>query len=436
MKKILILPFLFIGLFAECQDLLRSGPMLGYNEMREVMVWAQMNEACIVELVYAPDSLPEKEFRSAPVAADPNLAFAVHLLADSVEPGVKYIYDIYANGENQTPDRNLSFSTQPLWQHRTAPPSLRIATGSCTYINEEAYDRPGDPYGSNYGIFESIAAQEPDMMLWLGDNVYLREADWFSRTGILRRYTHMRSLPELKNLLAATHHYAIWDDHDYGPNNALRSFPRKELTLEAFKLFWANNGYGINGMKGITGAFEFGDVDFFLMDNRWFRTDYGMATVDEQILGKEQIDWLIELLKYSRAPFKFVAVGGQVLNSAKKYENHANYEEERAELLNRIAEEDIEGVVFLTGDRHHSEVSKVQIGEITIYDVTVSPLTSRTYDATNEENDNRIEGSHIAVHNFGLLEVSGPYGNRQLKVRFLDADGRDLWSYTLSQSDF
>jgi alkaline phosphatase D len=410
--------------------------MLGYSEMREVMVWAQMNEPCIVELVYWPDTLPDYEYRSAPQAADPDQAYSVHLLADSVQPGVKYGYDIYANGENQTAARDLDFTAQPLWQYRTDPPRVKIALGSCAYLNEERYDRPGKGYGSNYGIFESIAADDPDMMLWLGDNIYLREADWFTRTGILARYSHFRALPELEDLWTTAHHYAIWDDHDYGPNDAVRSFPRKDLTLEAFKIFWANNGYGVNELGGITNAFQYGDVDFFLMDNRWNRTENDLATVPEQMLGQDQIDWLIELLAYSRAPFKFVAVGSQILNSAKKYENYANYEEERAELLNRIAAEKIEGVVFLTGDRHHSELSMVEIDGIKMYDLTISPLTSGTHEPKDEVNENLIEGSLLSVHNYGLMEVTGAFRDRTLKMEMRDAKGELLWEYSIHQDDF
>ncbi len=153
--------------------------MKGYTEMREAIIWVQMEEACIVELVYWPDTLPEHEFRSLAKAAAPENANVVHLIADSLEPGVTYGYSIYANGENQTSDRELTFSTQSLWQFRTAPPELKIALGSCAYINEEKYDRPGKSYGSSYGIFETIASENPDMMLWLGDNIYLREVDWF-----------------------------------------------------------------------------------------------------------------------------------------------------------------------------------------------------------------------------------------------------------------
>jgi alkaline phosphatase D len=407
--------------------------MKGYTEMREAAIWVQMTEACIVELVYWPDTLPEREYRSLAKAATPENAFVALLVADSLEPGVEYGYTVYANGKNQTQERELTFSSQKLWQFRTDPPELKIALGSCAYINEEKYDRPGKAYGNNYGIFETIADQNPDMMLWLGDNIYLREVDWFSRSGIQSRYTHSRSLPELQRLLATANHYAIWDDHDYGPNDATRTFPFRDETLDAFKLFWANNNYGVNDLGGITSAIEYGDAHFFFLDNRWHRSEANMKTIDEQMLGEEQIDWLIELLKYSRAPFKFVACGSQVLNTAAVYENYANYEKEREKLLNRIADEGITGVIFLTGDRHHSEMSMVEIDGIKIYDLTISPLTSGTHKAGDEKNENRIEGSLINEHNFGLLNITGPRKERRVEIQILNDSGEQLWSYKIAE---
>jgi len=433
MKRLISTLLLLCPLLLSAQDLIKSGPMKGYTEMREALIWVQMEQACIVELVYWPDTMPEREYRSLAKAAAPENANVVHLVADSVEPGVTYGYAIYANGKNQTQDRELTFSSQALWQYRTDPPKLKIALGSCAYINEEKYDRPGKSYGSTYQIFETIADQNPDMMLWLGDNIYLREVDWFSRSGIQRRYTHTRSLPEMQRLLATANHYAIWDDHDYGPNDATRTFPFKEETLNAFKLFWANNTYGVNELGGITSAIEYGDVHFFFLDNRWHRSEADMKTIDEQMLGEAQVDWLIELLKYSRAPFKFVAVGSQILNTAAVYENYANYEKERENLLRRIAEEGITGVIFLTGDRHHTEMSMVEIDGIKIYDLTVSPLTSGTHNPGDEANENRIEGSLINEHNFGLLNITGPRKDRQVEIQILDVSGEELWNYKIEE---
>ena len=116
----------------------------------------------------------------------------------------------------------LRFQTLKLWQHREEPPPFRVALGSCAFVNEAPYDRPGRGYGNDYEIFMSINDRRPDIMLWLGDNTYLREPDWNTRTGVLNRYTHTRSLPQMQPLLAASHNYAIWDDHDFAGRHLQR----------------------------------------------------------------------------------------------------------------------------------------------------------------------------------------------------------------------
>ncbi len=405
--------------------------MNGYAEMREALVWVQLENPAEVLMRYWPIDNPDAVFDTEMVVTEKSTAFVAQLIADNVEPGTTYAYEIWGDGVNLTTGRKLEFDTQPLWQWRNDPPAFTLATGSCAYANEAAYDRPSSPYGGDYEIFESIAKDNPDLMLWLGDNTYLREADWFSRTGILKRYTYDRSIPELQNLLSACHHYAIWDDHDYGPNDANRTYPHKDKTLEAFKLFWGSDNYQMPGMPGVTGAFQYADMHFYLLDNRWNRTDYNLATVDEQVLGEDQIDWLIESLKYSRAPFKLVAVGGQVLSTAKVYENMANYEEEREELISRIVEEKIEGVIFLTGDRHHTELSKYEKDGITIYDLTASPFTSSSHKVHDDGNENMMEGTLVHERNYALLHFSGPRTDRKLTIEIKDVDGQTIWTKSI-----
>jgi alkaline phosphatase D len=275
----------------------------------------------------------------------------------------------------------------------------------------------------------------PDAMLWLGDNTYFREVDWFTRTGILHRNTHTRSLPEMQPLLASAHNYAIWDDHDYGPNDSDRTYVHKDLSLEAFKLFWGNNGYGLDG-KGITSMFQFNDIDFFLLDNRSFRTPNEFKAGEKVYLGQRQLEWLIESLVSSVAPFKMIASGGQMLSTAEVFENYINLnKEERAYLLRRIEEENITGVIFLTGDRHHTDLSsyKNKAGNM-VYDLTVSPLTSGPVPLKyleDEKNEHLVKGTLVGRRNFGILEFSGKRLERQLKIKIYDTKGELLWDYDI-----
>jgi alkaline phosphatase D len=412
------------------QSLLQSGPMLGYAEMKEVMLWAQTKSAAMVQVAYWKAGAPGDTLLTDKVTTSKASAFTAKLIADRVEPGQQYDYELRINGIRVKLDYPTRFQTLPLWQWRTDPPDFTMVTGSCTYVNEEAFDRPGKPYGGQYEIFNTIYRQQADLMLWLGDNTYLREVDWNTQTGIFHRYTHTRSLPELQPLLASVHHYGIWDDHDYGPNDADGSFVHKDKTLEAFRMFWPNPSFGVHGQPGITSAFQWGDIDFFLLDNRYHRSSNYRTTGTAQILGEEQIEWLITALKFSRAPFKMIAVGGQVLNSAKVYENFSNHPSgERELLLSRIAEEKIKGVIFLTGDRHHSELSKlVNKAGNTVYDLTVSPLTaSAARTEATEPNIYREEGTFVNQRNFATLHFSGPRTSRKLEITLFDTEGNTLW---------
>lgn len=437
MKKLFVFFIASICLnisFAQ-QSLLQSGPMLGYSEMREVMLWVQTKEAAEVQFVYWPKGKVDQKMKTEKIRTSLDKAFVAKIVANEVEPSTTYAYQVEINGQTLEFAYPTEFRTQPLFQYRTDAPDFKMAIGSCAYVNEEKYDRPGKPYGGGYRIFKSIRAQNPDAMLWLGDNIYLREADWYTQTGIHKRYTDARSLAVLQPLLASTHHYAIWDDHDFGPNDSDRSFIHKDKTLNAFKLFWGNPTYGLPDSKGITSFFQFHDIDFFLLDNRYHRSPNKRKTGERTILGKEQLEWLIDALAYSKSPFKMVAIGGQVINNAAVFENYANHHKgERDYLLKRIEEEGIKGVIFLSGDRHHTEMSSYtnDAGNV-LYDITVSPLTSGSGRGADEPNTNRVDGTFVGQRNYGTLEFTGPRGERKLIVRVFDNEGNELWMREIMQ---
>lgn len=416
--------------------LVQSGPMLGYSEMKEVAIWIQTNESASVYALYWEKNAGGVMFRTAVVETEKKKGFTAHLIADELMPGLTYEYKIYVNKEEVEFAFPLEFQTSPNWKYREEPPAFSIALGSCLYINELAVDRKGSPYGGEYEIVKSIYDKNPDLMLWLGDNTYFRPVDWNTRTGMIHRHTHTRSLPELQPLLASTHHYAIWDDHDYGPNDHNRSFIHKETALETFKMFWANPVYGFMGNDCAVSSFSWGDADFFLLDNRWFRAANGLESGGKDYFGKAQIDWLIESLKASRAPFKIIASGGQILNPAKVYENYSNYEEERAYFLKRLEEEDIWGVFFLSGDRHHSELTKMdRVRNYPLYDLTVSPLTSGVHGDESEPNYFRVEKTMVTKRNFAILSFSGALKERVMTITIYNAQGKKEWEREISASD-
>jgi alkaline phosphatase D len=439
------LSLLSIGLLAQVRaqptNPLQSGPMLGYTDLRETAIWVQTKRAATVQVRYSEQGSNGPAQLTEAVQTTKAKAFTAHLIADEVLPGKRYTYTVLVDGKPVALPYPTTFQTQPLWQHRTEPPSFTFAVGSCTYVNEPPYDRPGTPYGAGYEIFTSMAAKKPDFMLWTGDNTYTREVDWNTRTGVLKRYTHTRSVPEMQPLLANSHNYAIWDDHDYGPNDSDRSFWLKPVTLEAFKLFWANPNYIFE--EGCTGTFVWNDCQFFLLDDRTFRApddqpDGGANGPSKAYFGQKQLTWLLDALRYSKASFKFIVTGGQIINPAAIFENYATYATERTQLLAALAEAQIPGVLFLTGDRHHSIIHKLdRPGTYPLYDVTISPLTSGPGKpvATEIELPTVVPGTLLTERNFATLEVSGPLKSRVLTIRAFDTTGAEKWVRTLKADE-
>ena len=411
--------------------------MPGHVTHREARVWLQLTHSVEVRLRYKrepenalDDTLPWHYTRTALPTRDS--AYCHTAVLDSLEPGYTYLYQLVV--DDQPLEKVYRLRTPALWQWRSDPPNLRIALGSCTFVNDPLYDRPGRPFGGNYEIFGSIARQQPDMMLWLGDNVYFRESDWGSRAGMLYRHSHTRSLPELQPLLSACPHYAIWDDHDFGPNNSDGTFALKHEALRAFRLFWANPPTPPDLEPGITTTFELGDAQFFLLDGRYHRAPNRRRTGERTLLGKKQLEWLIGALRSSEATFKFVAIGGQVLSPLKRWETYAHYfPEERQQLLDALRAEKIGGVIFLTGDRHQTELCRLDsTGFAPLLDFTVSPLTAGAVpDSLLEPNPLRLPGTLVRERNFALLELRGPRTDRELVFSVLNAQGTFLWQRTL-----
>lgn len=417
--------------------LLQSGPMPGYSDMREALIWLQTTREAEVYAIYTDKADTRLSRRTNTVTTKKDEAFTARLIADSIEPGHHYSYQLFFNNNPVKLPYATLFSTPPIWRWRSNPPDFTMLTGSCAYINQPEYDRSGKPYGGDYRIFNHMADRKADLMLWLGDNLYLREPDWNSWTGIVKRYTHTRSLLELQLFLASTQHYAIWDDHDYGPDNSNKSFFNKNETLKAFRMFWGNPTYGTGDIEGAITSFQWSDADFFLVDNRWYRDPDELDKANKTILGEKQLGWLLENLVTSKATFKIVAMGGQFLSDANTAELYSanGFEGEREEIIEFIYKYNIKNVIFITGDVHYSEISVLkQKGKPTIYDFTFSALTAGPNTSGGSwKNSLRVPGTVAMERNYGMIKFSGPAEARKVTVSCFNSDDKKLWEQVFSQ---
>jgi alkaline phosphatase D len=411
-----------------------AGPMAGPAAMRSAVVWLQADSAAEARIEYWPKDAPQAKATSAAVKLDAREDFSIHLELAPLEPGRDYAYRVLLDDQAVG---SFSLKSQPLWQWRGDPPAFKVLFGSCAYINEADYDRPGRAYGGGNEIFTSMAAKQPDLTLWLGDNVYFREVDYDSRWGMAYRYRHDRALPEWQALLQTGQHAAIWDDHDFGPNDSNSSFVFKDESLKLFQRYWANPSYGLPGVPGIFTLLHFGDADFFLLDDRWYRdNDELKGEPRKQMFGEAQLRWLKNALMNSTATFKIIAAGGQMLNEYDRWEGWTHFPRERGEFLSWLAQQGVKGVFFLSGDRHYTELVKLDRPyAYPLYDFTCSPLTAGPAPIEGErDKPNSVRGTVVGERNFCGLEFRGKSKAREVVLRSFNARGETLWEQVLNEA--
>lgn len=473
------------SLVALAPGTLVSGPMLGYRTHREVLIWLETRDAAEVSLTYqladtieatgltsvvpvspvkseagltvlapanpappvvtAPITITHRSPAVFPAGTQPQ-KFVLPLL----EMGRRYTYTIKIDGQTQTFPYPLTFQTTDLWEWRKPAPDFSFLFGSCAYLNDPAYDRPGKPYGQGTEIFKHMAESGADFCLWGGDNLYLREADYSSESGIWYRYSKDRATPDQQKLYAVMHHYATWDDHDAGDDNTNQSFEFKDTTLAAFQAYWGNPTYGERTNPGVYGKFLWSDAAFFLMDDRTYRDD---TTLDQDknprksAWGERQNTWLRQALLNSQSKrhqrFKFIVTGGQVIQSVIKTtrsETHELYRREREELIDFIHENKITGVVFLTGDVHHTALYRRPLDEAGtqfIYELTSSPLSSGSWAAATSEKATDpavIAGTIVGTQNYCKISATGTKDTRALVIRCYDKANVFQWEQTIPAS--
>ena len=442
---LLVIVFFFSRVSAQNSMGLVSGPWAGNVEFRNATIWLEVAPGIRnVAVRYRASSGIGTE-RTVKYNGELGNDFnPVKIELNGLEMNTGYTYNVILDGKALDLGFTTKFTTKDLWQFRKPAPDFSFLAGSCAYFNEPVFDRPGKPYGGDSSIFETMAHTPAAFHLWLGDNWYTREVDFNTRWGLNYRASHDRATPVLQQFMASMPQYAIWDDHDYGPNDAGKSYILKEESRKIFKDYWLNPSYGEEG-KGIYSLISYGDVDIFLTDDRYFRSEdeipdsiNGQPNTNKAYFGNMQLEWLLNALTFSKATFKVIATGSQVLNPFSDFECMKKYSAEYYRLLDYLRTQNIKGVLFFTGDRHHSEVIKLNRAETyPLYDITTSPYTSGVGRVRGVELNSpvRVPGTLVEEQNFAKVTVSGKKGERQLKVEFIGIKGQQLAEWMVGEKD-
>jgi alkaline phosphatase D len=278
-------------------------------------------------------------------------------------------------------------------------------------------------------MWAQIAAQNPQLFLMIGDNVY-GDNGWDADAGLesLRKsYALQASHPEFAGFRAKFPMLATWDDHDFGLNDAGASFPMRRWAEELFETFWSSSD-AVKARPGvydstITGP-EGRRVQVILLDTRFFRSDLKRAAwtkdrpplggylpddnLDKTILGEAQWAWLEgELAK--PADVRIVVSSTQVITTAHQFEGWTNFPVERNRLLETLRNREASGLVILSGDRHAAGIYKAEHKGETMWELTSSSLNlafgNDNDRSTAREPDAARVTKFFSEENYGLVDI-------------------------------
>ncbi|KOY88184.1 hypothetical protein AD998_12405 [bacterium 336/3] len=320
--------------------------------------------------------------------------------------------------------------------------TFKIAFGSCGHQDH------------SLPIFDVVVKHRPNLFVFLGDNIY---GDTYNMDTLKAKYQKLGRKSSFLNLKKNTPIIATWDDHDYGANDIGRHYPFKAQSKEIFLDFFEEpKNSERRKHKGIYTSYfyHFQDkkIQVILLDNRTFRDDLipyhssfkkekrhqfydfdylPYQTSDSTFLGNEQWQWLEkELLK--PADIRIIGSGSQFGIELNGYEAWANFPHEQKRMLNLIKKTKANGIIFMSGDVHYAEISKLQDPDLyPIYDITSSGLSSTWHFAT--PNKNRIEGPIMENH-FGLLTISDEK-NPTIKMEIWDISDNQRIEYSTKLSE-
>ena len=327
----------------------------------------------------------------------------------------------------------------------------RIGFGSCA---EGGKEQP---------IWEAVLAAKPELFLFLGDNVYGDTRDM----AVLRaKYAEFAQQPGFAQLRDTTPIAVTWDDHDFGEDDAGGDYPQKEASRQVFLDFWGEPADSPRRARdGVYASYVFGPpgqrVQVILLDLRYNRTplvkpepgvrnyrSWAMARYKKGLevpgpyarnpdpkatmLGERQWQWLERQLE-TPADVRLIGSSVQVLADFPGWEGWSLFAHDQQRLIELIRRKRANGVVFLSGDMHYAELSKLDVNvPYTLWDLTSSGLTEVWPAAT--PNANRVSDV-IREPNFGLIDIDWQGAETTVTLSVVDQRGARRIEQRLALAD-
>ncbi len=404
------------------------GPMISVTDTQARCWLRTADEMQVGWRIYevTPEHAPATFHKTHLARTDRKNDFTTVLSLEGLKPATLYEYRVGTSGDD----------TESTGRFRTFPAQGKPAKFSVGFGGGAGYTPPYER------MWDTVRSRDLTAFLFLGDNVYIDDP---TRPAVQRYcYYRRQSRPEFRQFVAGTPIYAIWDDHDFTTDDGWGGpevhEPAWKLPVwRTFRNNWANPYYGGGeAQPGCWFDFAVADVDFFMLDGRYYRVKgrrQGLEVKNPSMLGPVQKKWLFDTLSKSKATFKVLVSPVPWASGAKPgkggMDTWEGFREEREEIFSFLARHRIEGVFLLSADRHRSDAWKIERAQgYPLFEFESSRLT-------NIHTHKIMPGSLFGYNktcSFGLLSFDTTLSNPAVTYKVITIDNDVVHTLTLNKS--
>ncbi|MCR9201928.1 MAG: alkaline phosphatase D family protein [Planctomycetaceae bacterium] len=401
------------------------GPLLGNVTASRASFWVRTATESDVQVMVSTSANFERPVYSQPANSHARDDYTAVVTVDGLEPTTQYHYAVrIGDGVWHYSDRQ-QFET---FANAGRPGKFTVAFGGgAGYV----------PH--NERMWNTISDCDPNLLLLLGDNVYIDDPE----SVLMQQYTYQRrqSRPEWRALTASVPVYTIWDDHDFSTNDSWGGpdvsvpFWKKDWVFPIYRQNWVNPAYGGgDAQPGCWYSFSVGDVEFIMLDCRYYRTS--PRKTPRSMLGPVQLAWLKQELQQSTARVKVLcsSVPWDFRTKGDSLDTWNGYKQEHEQILSFIEQQQIEGVLLVSADRHRSDAWKIERPNgYGFYEFNSSRLTNQHVHPTMEKKGAIF--SYNKLQSFGLITFDTAADDPTVTYEIVNIDGARPHSLTVRLSE-
>lgn len=326
---------------------LTHGPVVGAVTDTNARVFVRTDRRAAVKVRFGRTPTLQDAIESTGQSTRAAHDFAGIVPLKELEPATVYYLDVVVDGVPQL--------AAPYPQFKTFP--VRGSAASFKFVVFSDLHAPI----ANVGTFGTASLEEPAFVIIGGDLGHGNQDTVFEKRAAFKQlYTLSDKFTWVSEFVSKILYKFpvahMWDDHDFGANNANKTYPYKAASYQVLNEYFPV--YPLSPY-GDWQKFSYAQADFFLLDSRSQRDPNGKpdgplkSMLDGDNLGeKGQLHWLKQGLLKSKATWKFIVTPVVFNKTSRKEDSWYGFRHERDALAQFIREHSISGVILLSGDAH------------------------------------------------------------------------------------